>query len=261
MELERYGPWALIVGGSEGIGAEAARQLGAAGFGLVLVARKSGPLAELAAELEDAGIRVRTASVDLSANDALDRVREVTDDLEIGLLFYNAGANSVRGRFVELDPQVTRAMLMINAWNQAEFARHYGAAMAKRGRGAIVLCGSSSSLLGSPSLAAYTAAKAFSRIFSEALWAEMEPLGVDVLHLLVGFTATPAMERLGIDTSIAMAPADVAAQGLAHLGKGPLFIAGGDAALATVEARSQVRDRGDVVRRFATPSREAIAKS
>jgi uncharacterized protein len=73
MDLERYGPWALIVGGSEGIGAEVAHQLAAQGFALVLVARKAGPLEELAAELRRAGAEVRTASVDLSQNDALDQ--------------------------------------------------------------------------------------------------------------------------------------------------------------------------------------------
>ncbi|MFM6932446.1 MAG: SDR family NAD(P)-dependent oxidoreductase [Novosphingobium sp.] len=260
MDSERYGPWALIVGGSEGIGAEMARQLAADRFSLVLVARKAEPLDLLKAELSALGVQVRIASVDLSQAAALDQVRAVTDDIDVGLLVYNAGANSVRGRFVELDPAVTRAMLMINAWNQAEFARHYGARMAQRGRGGIILCGSSSSYLGAPTLAAYTGAKAFSRVFTEALWAEMEPLGVDVLHLLVNFTATPAMERLGIDTSAAMTSADVAAQGLAHIARGPIFIAGGDRALAMVEARSQVHDRADVVRKFATPTREAIEK-
>ena len=38
-------------------------------------------------------------------------------------------------------------------------------------------------------MAAYTASKSFSRIFTEALWAECAPLGVDVLHLNIGFTA------------------------------------------------------------------------
>ena len=50
-DLKKYGPWALITGGSEGVGAEAARQLAADGFKLVLVARKPEPLEALKAEL------------------------------------------------------------------------------------------------------------------------------------------------------------------------------------------------------------------
>ena len=92
-DLKKYGPWALITGGSEGVGAAAARQLAADGFKLVLVARKPGPLEDLKAELEASGAEVRIKSVDLAADDALAQVRAITDDIEVGLLFYNAGAN------------------------------------------------------------------------------------------------------------------------------------------------------------------------
>ena len=48
-DLENYGPWAVIAGGSEGIGAEFALLLATAGLNLVLLARKPGPLAATAA--------------------------------------------------------------------------------------------------------------------------------------------------------------------------------------------------------------------
>ena len=66
MNLEKYGPWALVIGGSEGVGAAFARQLAADGFKLVLVARKPAPLEELAAELRAQWREVRTLSADLS---------------------------------------------------------------------------------------------------------------------------------------------------------------------------------------------------
>jgi len=85
-DLARYGPWALIIGGSEGVGAEFVRHLAADGFKLVLVARKLAPLEELAAELRGTGAEVRMLSADLSQSDVLNTVRTVTDDIEIGLL-------------------------------------------------------------------------------------------------------------------------------------------------------------------------------
>ena len=255
MDLEKYGPWALIIGGSEGVGAAFARKLAAAGFKLVLVARKPEPLEDLAGELTAAGTEVRTVSADMSRPDAIDRVRGATDDVEVGLLIYNAGANSVRGNLIDLDPEVYRSVIGVNVVGQAEFAHHYGALMGRRGRGGIILCGSTSGYMGAPTLAAYTASKAFSRIFTESLWAECRPLGIDVLHLTIGFTATPAMRRLGYDLSAAQDPEDVAQEALDHLTDGPVWIAGGAPNVETAIKRSTVEHRADAVLAFATPGR------
>jgi short-subunit dehydrogenase len=252
MEVKKYGPWALIIGGSEGVGAAFARKLAAAGFKLVLVARKPGPLEDVAAE-------VRVLAADLSQPDVLDRVRSVTDDVEVGLLIYNAGANNTRGMFVELPKEVTQSVITINVLGQADFSRHYGALMCKRGRGGIILTGSLSGYLGSPTLAAYTASKAFSRIFTEALWAECKPFGVDVLHLNIGFTATPAMARLGIDISVAEAPENVAQEGLDNIANGPLWIVSTKGNIERARQISVVDGRAQLVRSFAIPPRDEMA--
>jgi len=258
-DLAKYGPWALIIGGSEGVGAAFARKLATDGFKLVLVARKPGPLQELSDELTAGGAEVRIASVDLSKPDALNRVREVTDDIAVGMLVYVAGANNTRGNIVEIDPAVYRSVIAITVTGQSEFTRHYGALMRERGRGGIILTGSLSGYMGSATLAAYTASKAFSRVFTEALWAECEPMGIDVLHLNIGFTATPAMARLGIDLSAATAPEVVAQEGLDNITNGPVWIAGGEANRERARQRSVVDGRADAMRAFATPRREGMA--
>ena len=58
----RYGPWAVIAGASEGIGAAFARQLAARGVHLVLVARRVEPLEALRRELRGVGARTRSAA-------------------------------------------------------------------------------------------------------------------------------------------------------------------------------------------------------
>ncbi len=259
MDVTKYGPWALIVGGSEGVGAAFARKLAASGFSLVLIARKAPPLEAVAAELRDSGAQVRVLSVDLSHPDALERARTVTDDIEIGLLVYNAGANNTRGRFVELPKEVTQSVIAINVLGQADFARHYGALMCKRGRGGMIMAGSLSGYMGSPTLAAYTASKAFSRVLSEALWAECKPSGVDVLHLNIGFTATPAMARLGIDISVAEAPETVAQEGLDNIANGPLWIVSTKGNIERARKLSVIDGRAELVRSLATPSRDQMA--
>lgn len=260
MDIEKYGPWALVVGGSEGVGAAFARLLAADGFKLVLVARKPAPLEALAAELRGQGAEVRILSADLSQPDVLDRVRAVTDDIEVGLLIYNAGANNTRGAFVDLPEQVTQSVIAINVLGQANFTRHYGALMVGRGRGGIILGGSLSSYLGSPTLAAYTASKAFSRIFSEALWAECAPRGVDVLHLNIGFTATPAMARLGMPVELAEPPETVAREGLENIANGPVWIVSTPGNLERARLISGVDDRAATVRAHAIVPREDTAK-
>jgi uncharacterized protein len=259
MDVEKYGPWALIVGGSEGVGAAFARKLAQHGFKLVLIARKLEPLETLAAELRESGAEVRVRSVDLTQPNALANARGVTDDIEIGLLIYNAGANNTRGRFVELPEEVTQSVIAINVLGQADFARHYGALLCKRRHGGMILAGSLSGYMGSPTLAAYTASKAFSRVLSEALWAECRPFGVDVLHLNIGFTATPAMARLGIDTSVAEAPDKVAQEGLDQIANGPLWIVSTKGNLERARKLSAVDGRAELVRTSATPSREQMA--
>ena len=259
MDVKKYGPWALVIGGSEGVGAAFARKLAAAGFKLVLVARKPGPLEDVAAELRAGGAEVRVLAADLSQPDVLERVRSVTDDIEVGLLIYNAGANNTRGKFVELPKEVTQSVITINVLGQADFSRHYGALMCKRARGGIILAGSLSGYMGSPTLAAYTASKAFSRIFTEALWAECKPFGVDVLHLNIGFTATPAMARLGIDISVAEAPEKVAQEGLDNIANGPLWIVSTKGNIERARQISGVDGRAQLVRSFAIPPRDEMA--
>ena len=259
MDLVKYGPWALIIGGSEGVGAAFARMLAGGGFKLVLVARKPGPLEELAAELRETGAEVRVLSADLSEPDVLDQVRGATDDIDIGLLIYNAGANNTRGDFLELPREVPDSVIAINVLGQTDFARHYGAPMIARGRGGIILTGSLGGYLGSPTLAAYTASKAFSRIFTEALWAECQPHGVDVLHLNIGFTATPAMARLGMPIELAEPPETVAREGLENIANGPVWIVSTPGNAERARMISAVDDRGAMVKAHAIRPREETA--
>ena len=258
MNLEKYGPWVLIVGGSEGIGAAFARKLAAKKFNIVLIARKEQPLTELATELRADGVEVRTLCADLSRADALAKVRTITDDIAIGYLIYVAGANSVRGNIVELDPEIYRAVIAVNVLALVEFVRHFGSRMRDRGRGGIMVAGSSSNYIGSATLGPYTASKAFSRIFSEALWAECKPMNIDVLHMVINFTATPAMQRLGIDTSGAQSPSEVAQEALDNMENGPLLILGGKKALDVAILRSGLANRGELIATVATPQRNNI---
>lgn len=226
---ERYGPWALLVGGSEGIGEHLARKLGAVGVNIVLVARKAEPLAETARKVrEETGVEVRTLQLDVAREDMLERIREVTDGLEVGLLVHNVSGGQNFGSFVEGSLDSALAMVNANATATVKLVHHFGKPMADRGRGGILFFGSFAGVVGSYFLAAYSAAKAFNQVFSEALWAELGPRGVDVLSFLVGLTDTPSYRRSGTSDQNAAPvadPADVAQDALDQLTRGPLGFA------------------------------------
>jgi len=94
IDTAKYGPWALIAGGSEGVGAEFARLLAKAGVHLVLVARTAGALQQTADACRLHGAEIRTVQADLSDPGACSDIAAATRDLEIGLLILVAGANT-----------------------------------------------------------------------------------------------------------------------------------------------------------------------
>ncbi len=226
IDAKKYGPWAVIPGGSEGIGACLATRLAESGINSVLVARKPEPLEETAAQVRKLGVQVRTLALDLTADTMLDKIKAVTDDIEVGSLFYNAGAAHKTGPFLDGSIDDALRIIRLNAVGQAVLSHHFGKKMAKRGRGAIVLFGSLAGNAGSPSVVTYSGAKAFSQIFAEGLWWEMKQYGVDVLQVVVGMTATPAMARLGLtyENGGSVTSDWVAENALKNIANGPVFV-------------------------------------
>ena len=79
---ERYGPWAVVIGASSGIGVAFARRLAADGVNVVLAARRLDRLQALADELEVAhGIEARAVEADLSSREGVDAIDKATADI------------------------------------------------------------------------------------------------------------------------------------------------------------------------------------
>ncbi len=179
MFAQKYGPWALIAGGSEGVGASFAHKLAARGLNLVLLARKPQPLEEVAQQVKaNSAVQVRTASIDLRAEDVLERIRAVTDDIEVGMLIYNAGVISA-SQFLDRSLEQNLKSLRLTVSGPVILAHHFGTKMRERKRGGIIILGSMSSFAGSGNYVVYSAAKAFDVRFGEGLWYELKPHGVD----------------------------------------------------------------------------------
>lgn len=225
---ERYGPWALIAGASEGTGAEFARQLAAEGLNLILVARREGPLTALADELRGNGVEVAIACIDLAAADAVAQLAHTAEGREVGLMVFNAGADPNGSGFLDGDLAVWNELAMRNCLTVMGACHHFGRQMRDRGRGGLLVCGSGVCYGGLPGISAYGATKAFDLGLLEGLWAELKPHNVDVLYLVMGRTDTPAHKKLSDERGMdwdpsAMASASaVAALGLERLPHGPI---------------------------------------
>lgn len=224
--VEKYGPWAVIAGGSEGVGAEFATRLAAAGINLVLLARKPEPLRATETRCRELGVEVRTATVDLTSSSMIEDIDAVVDGLDVGLLIVNAGANSYGHDVVGADLDRMRTVVELNVMAPLTLAHRFAGPMADRGRGGIIIVGSMSGFTGSARQSVYAGSKAFSRIFTESLWVELREHGVDVLQLILGVTRTPAMERAGLNFDMmgdrVSDPAVVAELGLQQLPNGPV---------------------------------------
>ena len=236
---DRYGPWAVVAGGSSGIGGAFAAELARRGCDLVLLAVDGDELEATAAHLRTThGIEVRTVVVDLARDDLLEVLRPHLVDLEVGLVVHNA-ALAPSGRFDEVDPDLLDTAVALNVHGPVRLVRELAPRLVARGRGGIVLMASLASLQGTGTLATYAATKAFNRILAEGLWADLRPQGVDVVAVAPGATDTPTYRRAGIRGGPALGDAeDVARAGLDGLGGGPVVVPGrGNRLQAQVVAR------------------------
>ena len=219
---DRCGPWAVVAGASEGVGSSVARQLGERGVNVVLVARRQAALDEVAATVTSETL---TVAVDLSLGHAHQALADATDGLDVGLLVYNAGADPNASRFLDKPLATWQELVQRNVNTVLGVCHHFGSGMARRGRGGIVLVTSGAAWAGGDYLAAYGASKAFDLVLGEALWAELQPLGVDVLAMVLGATDTPAFRRVlrGREFSDMADPDEVALQMIENLGNGPTY--------------------------------------
>jgi len=200
---EQYGPWALIAGGSEGIGLAFARELAAAGLNLILLARRPGPLASAQDELRaQYAVDVEVHAVDLTAEEFENTLLDITAKREIGLAIYNAGAVHGAACFHDAPLDKARKLIALNCTGTTTFAYHLGAKMRSRGRGGLILMSSVSGLSGGAYIATYAATKAYILHFSEALWAECRTQGVSVMALCPGITHTAFFNVAGVPSRL-----------------------------------------------------------
>lgn len=192
----------ILTGASSGIGRALALELAKNGARLVLNARREEPLRRLADEIAKQGGDVQWGIGDIAdaatRQAALDRA--VTTFGGLDLLINNAGIGAL-GRFEEAGPERLRQIMEVNFFALVEMTRLAIPAL-KQGRRPLIV--NVSSILGHravPRSSEYCASKFAVQGFSESLRAELARIGIGVLVVSPGTTATEffdhAVESVG----------------------------------------------------------------
>jgi uncharacterized protein len=229
---ERYGPCAVIAGGSHGLGGSFAEQLAEQGFDLILGARTPTILESFAADLRKRfpKISVKAAVADLSKESGIDALLNAAKGEEVGLFIHNAGTGSKMLPFLELPLSYHQNLVSLNATSMLTLAHHFALPMVQRKKGGMIIVGSLAGIGGQYGLTTYSAVKSFSRVFCEGFWFEMKQHGVDVLALTPGGIETPSRQRdFPQVTGTGMSSGAVAREGLANLANGPVYFPGSNA--------------------------------
>ena len=218
------GKWALVTGASSGCGMEFAKLLAARNANLVLVARRTEPMQELARELKQKhSVTVVVERMDLSQAGAGAELKSRLDRraIAVDVLVNNAGCG-LYGNFVDQPHSKILEMLQLNILSMTELTHIFAAEMSKRRAGHILLIASLLGYQAVPGYAAYAASKAYVLMFGEALHEELKPHGVGVTVLSPGATSTSFGEVAGQKDTTAlrllmMQPGPVANAGIAAM--------------------------------------------
>lgn len=104
------------------------------------------------------------------------------------------------GAMLRVDVEELAATLRLNSEAHLRLVYHFGREMVARGRGGIVLVGSTAGMQGTPLAGNYAGAKAYVHTIGQALNYELRDRGVHVTVLVPGPTRTPGLtDRLDID--------------------------------------------------------------
>jgi short-subunit dehydrogenase len=217
------GKWALVTGGSAGIGVALTRELAAHGAKLILTARRKDRLEALAAEFSAKGTEVRTIVADLNDPAGPQKIYDATEGagLQVDILIDNAGLGQF-GEFVRSSVEQELSQVRVNCVAVVHVARLFVPRMVERRRGWVLVTASTASFQPLPYFSTYAATKAFDRFFAVGLAHEVARFGVKVTALCPGPTESEFFDvaRAGILRRGVQSAEAVARIGIAALARG-----------------------------------------
>ncbi len=172
---------ALIVGAGPGLSTSLARLFTAVGMTVSLAARDTHKLSALCNETG-----AKAFGCDASDPEGVEHLfRQLDDNGRLpDLVVYNAGAYT-RGPVTDLDVEVVRNVLMVNAFGAMLVARQAARHMLKKGGGALLFTGASAGVKGYAQSAPFAMGKFALRGLCQSLARELSPQNVHVAHFVI----------------------------------------------------------------------------
>lgn len=183
---------ALITGASSGIGEACARKFAEGGYDLILTARRAEKLAELKAELEAEGTKVKTLTFDVRDAEAAETA---VDSLEpewrkIDVLINNAGLALGLDKEYEGDPDDWNTMIDTNIKGLLTMTRLIVPGMVERNEGHVINIGSVAGDAAYAKGNVYCATKAAVKTITDGLRIDLAETAVRVTNLKPGLVET-----------------------------------------------------------------------
>ncbi|MEU8822014.1 SDR family oxidoreductase [Streptomyces sp. NPDC048636] len=196
---------AVITGASSGIGAATAHRLAAAGFRVVLTARRADRIEALAGELTEAGHEAQAYVLDVTDRDAVNAFAASLDRCDV--LVNNAGGAIGAETVAKADPDDWRAMYEVNVMGVLQVTQALLPALAASGDGTVVVMSSTAGLLAYEGGGGYVAAKHGAHAIAATLRLELCGEPVRVIEIAPGMVKTDefAVNRFRGDASQAAA--------------------------------------------------------
>lgn len=185
----------VITGASRGIGAAAARGFAAAGAGVVLLARNSAKIVDLAAEIGPAALALRCDVADWSAVQTAMQAA-VTRFGRVDVLINNAGVIDPIARLAEADPLAWGQAMDINLKGVFHGMRAVLPLMRAQGAGTIITVSSGAAVNPIEGWSAYCASKAGALMLTRMAHLEESAHGIRVLGLSPGTVATDMQVKI-----------------------------------------------------------------
>lgn len=176
---------AVVTGASTGIGYATARQLAAAGFEVVAVARRKERLDELAREV---GPQVTTLPCDITSDADVERLAEVAGDCDV--LVNNAGGARGQDTIEHAKDEDWRFMYDANVLGTMRVTRALLPALERSGDGYVVIIGSIAGHEVYPGGAGYHAAKYAQAAMAKTLRLELVGRPIRVTEIAPGMVRT-----------------------------------------------------------------------